>query len=117
MKTGTDVVENSRFIQAVTRNGGRLRERLFTAEELACNPDNIELALMFSAKESVAKAFGTGFDSSLSWHDIKIFIGTNDVKAILSGKALELAGNHKLLISATGTRDTSVTFALLTEGE
>ena len=117
MNTGTDVVENSRFIQAVTRNGGRLRERLFTVEELACKPDNIDLALMFSAKESVAKALGTGFDSSLSWHDIKIFVGANDVKALLSGRALELAGNQKLLISATRTRDTSVTFALLTGGE
>ncbi len=117
MKTGTDVVENTRFIQAVARNGGRLRERLFTVEELACNPNNVDLALMFSAKESVAKALGTGFNSSLSWHDIQIFVTANDVKALLSGRALELAGNHKLRISASRAGNTSVTFALLTEGE
>ena len=117
MKTGTDVVENSRFIQAVTRNKGRLRERLFTREELACSPGNMDLAVMFSAKESVAKALGTGFDSSLSWHDIKVFINGDDVTAVLSGKALELAEGARLHLSATQDRNTSVTFALLTEGK
>lgn len=117
MKTGTDIVENSRFIRAVTRNNGRLRERLFTPDELSRNPGNLDLAVMFSAKESVVKALGTGFDSSLSWHDIEICINGSDVKAHLSGRALELAGNNKVLISAAGNRNTSLTFALLTEGE
>ncbi|MCK5786045.1 MAG: 4'-phosphopantetheinyl transferase superfamily protein [Candidatus Sabulitectum sp.] len=117
MKTGTDVVENARFIRAVNRNEGRLRERLFTREELACSPENMDLAVMFSAKESVAKALGTGFDSFLSWHDIKIFINGDDVTAVLSGRALELAEGYHILLSATQDRNTSVTCALLTEGE
>lgn len=117
MKTGTDIVENTRFIQAVTRNSGRLRERLFTPEELARDPGNLDLALMFSAKESLAKALGTGFDSSLSWHDIQIFFNGNDVTALLSGKARKLAGNSDIFVSATQNRSTSFTFALLTERE
>lgn len=117
MKTGTDVVENSRFIEAVIRNGGRLRERLFTPEELASSPSNLDLAVMFSAKESVSKALGTGYDASLSWHDVRIFVDGSNVKALLFGRALELAGNSKVLISATQNQNTSCTFALLTEGE
>lgn len=117
MKTGTDVVENSRFIRAVTRNDGRLRKRLFSSEELACNPCVLDFAAMFSAKESVAKALGTGFDSLLSWHDIKIFINGSDVEVLLSGTALELAGNSEVLVSVSQNRNTSFTFALLTERE
>ncbi len=117
MRTGTDVVENSRFIRSVSRNSGRLRNRLFTPDELKYNPGELDLAVMFSAKESVAKALGTGFDSALSWHDIEVYITENGVKAILSGKALELAGNCEVLISATRDRNTCLTFALLTEGE
>ncbi len=117
MKTGTDIVENSRFIRAIARNGGRLRERLFSPRELAGNPGDLDLAVMFSAKESVAKALGTGFDSSLSWHDIKIFINGSDVEVLLSGRALELSGSSEVLVSATRNQDTSLTFALLTEGE
>ncbi|MEA3266795.1 MAG: 4'-phosphopantetheinyl transferase superfamily protein [Candidatus Fermentibacteria bacterium] len=114
MKTGTDVVENSRFIRSITRNEGRLRSRLFTLNELKNNPGDLNLAVMFSVKESVAKALETGFDSSLSWHDIEVHITENGVKAILSGKALELAGNSKVLISTTQDQNTSLTFALLT---
>ncbi|MCK5035063.1 MAG: 4'-phosphopantetheinyl transferase superfamily protein [Candidatus Sabulitectum sp.] len=114
MKTGTDVVENSRFIRSITRNEGRLLSRLFTLNELKNNPGELDLAVMFSVKESVAKALGTGFDSSLSWHNIEVYITENGVKAILSGKALELAGNSKVLISATRDQNTSLTFALLT---
>ncbi len=117
MKTGTDVVENSRFVEAITRNHGRLRERLFTSDELAYSPDDLELALMFSAKESVAKALGTGFDSSLSWHHIRIYLDGSNLNVQLSGRARELAGERKLFVSATQNKNTSVTFALLTEGE
>lgn len=114
MKTGTDVVENSRFIKAVTRNNGRLRQRLFSSEELADNPGNLALAVMFSVKESVAKALGTGFDSSLSWHDITVHMCDDKVSVLLSGRALELAGGQDVFVSVTQDATTSYTFALLT---
>jgi holo-[acyl-carrier protein] synthase len=117
MKTGTDTVEVSRFIRSVTRNHGRLRERLFTSKELVCNPGSRDLAVMFSAKESIAKALGTGFGPSLSWHDIQVFISGNRLKAQLSGSALALAGDREIHISAAWGENTSFTFALLTERE
>jgi holo-[acyl-carrier protein] synthase len=117
MKTGTDVVENQRFLRAIKRNNSKLRNRLFTPVELAGNPGELDLALMFSAKESVAKALGTGFDASLSWHDIEILITGNKVNALLSGRALELAGNRTVLISVTQQKNTSFTFTLLSERE
>jgi len=117
MKTGTDVVENQRFFHAIKRNNNRLRHRLFTQAELALDPDEFDMALMFSAKESVAKALGTGFDSLLSWHDIEILINGNSMKAILSGRALELAGNRTVHISTAQQDSTSFTFTLLAERE
>ncbi len=117
MKTGTDVVENSRFINAINRNQGRLRSRLFTEVELARTPADLDLAIMFSAKESIAKALGTGFDSSLSWHDISITVNGDNAIAVLSGRALELAGTRKLSLSATQDKHTSYTFVLLSGEE
>lgn len=117
LNTGTDVVENARFARSISRKNGRLRERLFTAEELSSNPDDLDLAIMFSSKESVAKALGTGFDSSLSWHDIRVIVNGSNVKAFLTGRALELANGRELHLSATRTTETSFTFALLTERE
>ena len=117
MKTGIDVVENTRFINAINRNQGKLRNRLFTEVELAGSYDDLDLALMFSAKESIAKALGTGFDSSLSWRDINITVDGNNLTAILSGRALELAGTRKLTVSATQDKNTSYTFVLLSGGE
>ena len=117
MKTGTDVLENARFINAINRNQGRLRNRLFTEVELAQNPQDLDLAIMFSAKESIAKALGTGFDSYLSWHDVSIIVNGTNVIAALSGRALELAGTQKLSVSATQDTNTSYTFVLLSGEE
>ncbi len=117
MRTGTDIVENSRFIQAINRNNCRLKKRLFTKEELTDDPSDLDLAIMFSAKESVAKALGTGFDSCLSWHDITIFLNQNQVIAKLHRQALKLASDESITLSVSQNHKTSITFALFSEGK
>lgn len=115
MEAGTDVVENDRFLHSINRNGGRLRERLFSSEELACAESSLDLAVMFSAKESIAKALGTGFDLRLSWHDIRIDLKEDTLKAELFGRALELACGRAIHLSAARGAQRTFTCAVLWE--
>ncbi len=115
MTIGTDIVEHRRFIEAINRNNGRLKERLFSAKELACWLCDLDLAAVFSAKESIAKALGTGFDSNLSWHDIEITLENESLIAGLSGQAEELADGRILQVKAARGEDRTLTCALLAE--
>lgn len=115
MQVGTDAVELSRFIRSVGRNGGRLRERLFSPEEILRAGSDEDLAVMFSAKEAVSKALGTGFDHELSWHDINVFLEGNGIEVELSGRALDLAKGRKVLVSSSTAGNRTITLALLSE--
>jgi len=115
METGTDVVENHRFLRSIKRNGGRLKDRLFSPEELAGAESPLDLAVIFSAKESIAKALGTGFDSSLSWQDIRIDLNGDSIKAELFGNALELSRGREVHLSVARGRQKTLTCAVLSE--
>lgn len=115
MEAGTDVVENDRFLRSITRNGGRLRERLFSSDELSSAESLYDLAVIFSAKESIAKALGTGFDHRLSWHDIRIELDGKAIKAEFFGRAQELVRGRKIHISAARGEQSTFTCAVLWE--
>lgn len=117
MRSGIDTVDNSRFRGALLRSRGRLRERLFSPEELHCNPSMDTMAMMFSAKESVAKALGTGFDDTLSWHDIRVFTKDSSVHVALHRRAREMAGGGRIILSVSGDGSRTFTFAVITEAE
>ena len=112
---GTDAVEHTRFLESITRSNGRLKERLFTPEELASCSKDLDLAVIFSVKESVAKALGTGFDKDLSWQDITVVRTGDSFSVKLSGRADALAGDRDLLISTASSGARSITCALLAE--
>ena len=61
---GTDLVEIARFRLALERRGERLRQRLFSPEELAYADRHRDpaprLAARFAVKEAVMKAMGVG---------------------------------------------------------
>ena len=73
---GNDILEIKRIREAIESQGERFIKRLFTPKEQAyCSKfkDPIpHYAARFSAKESIAKALGTGFGEKISWHDIEI---------------------------------------------
>lgn len=115
MTIGTDVVEHKRFTEAINRNNGRLKKRLFSETELAWCRSDLDLAVVFSAKESISKALGTGFDNKLSWHDIEVSFLNNVLKAGLSGQAKELASGRILQITSTRGKHRTITCALLSE--
>ncbi|MBS0616366.1 MAG: holo-ACP synthase [Verrucomicrobia bacterium] len=70
---GNDILEISRFRKAATDH---FVKKIFTAKERAyCAKfrDPIpHLAVRFSGKEAIAKAFGVGFGKDVHWQDIEI---------------------------------------------
>ena len=65
---GTDIVEIERVREAIQKNGDAFIEKVFTADEQAyCKKHKDPMpqyAARFSAKESVVKALGCGFEIS-----------------------------------------------------
>jgi len=119
LEIGTDILQNNRFIKSIQQKNGRLRKRLFTARELSNNYTDLQYAIIFSAKEAISKALKTGFNYGLSWQHINIGLtkGDNNIEVTLSGKANQLAGNKKVLITASQSNNLSSTVALLVEGD
>ena len=76
---GVDIIQIERFEQALARWGDRLRERVFTSQELSiCQKkarSGKHLALRFAAKEAFLKALGIGMFQGIAWQEIEI---TND---------------------------------------
>ena len=72
LAVGTDVISVERFVAALRRTPA-LRDRLFTAEELASlggDPGAERLAARFAVKESVAKALRA--PTGMSWHHCEV---------------------------------------------
>lgn len=73
---GNDIVEIERIRKSYERHGYRFLTRLFSEKEqdycLKFKDPVPHIAARFSAKESIAKALGTGFGEHLSWLDIEI---------------------------------------------
>jgi holo-[acyl-carrier protein] synthase len=93
---GVDIVEIEKLRLAMTRRGERLRNRAFTASEIAyceqrANPYQ-HYAARFAAKEAAFKAIGTGWREGVGWHDAEV---TNELSGKpnlhLQGRALEIA--------------------------
>jgi holo-[acyl-carrier protein] synthase len=73
---GVDVIKIARFEQALDRWGNRLRERVFTPQELSTCHNKAHpgrhLALRFAAKEAFLKALGIGMFQGVAWNEIEI---------------------------------------------
>ncbi|MCI0622957.1 MAG: holo-ACP synthase [Acidobacteria bacterium] len=93
---GVDIVEIEKLRRAMVRRGDRLRNRAFTAGEIAYCEERASryqhYAGRFAAKEAVFKAIGTGWRGGIGWHDAEV---KNEMSGkpvlILSGRALEIA--------------------------
>ena len=95
---GIDVVDVARFGQTLERTP-RLRERLFTQEELVLGLDS--LAARFAAKEALAKALGAPV--GLRWADATVLRGADgrphlQVRGTVQARADDL-GVHDLHVS------------------
>ena len=73
---GVDIVKIARFERALDRWGNRLRDRVFTPQELSICHNKAHpgrhLALRFAAKEAFLKALGIGMFQGVAWNEIEI---------------------------------------------
>lgn len=91
---GVDAVEIERFRTSLARTPS-MRERLFTAEELAYVAPKADpvpsLAARFAAREAVMKAMGLGL-GAFGFHDVWVTRAeSGEPSLVVSGRALELA--------------------------
>ncbi|MDD2457596.1 MAG: holo-ACP synthase [Eubacteriales bacterium] len=121
---GTDLIHIHRIEQAITRQGNRFLDRIFTlAERTHCTlPDgslrHASLAARFAAKEAVAKACGTGIGpAGIQWTDIEILsLSSGAPVATLHGaakKRYDALGGLSLSISLTHDQDLAQAFCVL----
>ena len=116
---GVDIIEVGRIKNGWQKYQNRFLDRLFTVDEAdyclqQSNPE-IHLAARFAAKESVAKALGTGL-RGMKWTEIEVWnneLGKPVIKlhnqAQVTAKQL---GIQKVLISLSHTKKQAIAYAV-----
>lgn len=104
---GLDIEEIERVEQVLTRRGGAILRRLYTAREVAyCESHKKKFeryAARFAAKEAAMKALGTGWRRGVRWRDIEV------VNAPSGKPTLQLAGVARQIADALRVRNISLT--------
>jgi holo-[acyl-carrier protein] synthase len=118
---GTDLVEIARFRLALERRGERLRQRLFSTEELAYADRHRDpaprLAARFAVKEAVMKAMGVGL-WKFKLRDIEVARAKSGAPSVvLYRRAAEMAaergvGTWHLSISHSDTTAIAIAIAV-----
>lgn len=116
---GVDIVEISRM-KSILEKTPAFARRMFTEEEQAyCNSTSrpaAHYASRFASREAVLKALGTGFSQGVGRKDVSVSRDKlGKPKAVLSGKALEIArsqGVVEVALSITLTGDLAVANAI-----
>jgi holo-[acyl-carrier protein] synthase len=119
---GVDVIKNRRLTLLIKNK--RFLTRMFTINEIkfskkADNQINY-FAKRFAAKESLAKALGTGFRKNLNFKDIEIlnnkmgkpFFSKSKKMSIIVNKKFKVK-NYNLFLSISDEKDYSVAFTIL----
>ena len=87
---GTDVVDVTRFVDALARRPA-IADRLFATGERGT--DGGGLAARFAAKEAVAKALGA--PAGVRWHDVSVTGGGRErPQLVVTGAAAEIAAQR-----------------------
>ncbi len=118
---GVDLVEVERIAQILAKDGNAFLERVFLpGERDYCGRMRQPApfyAARWAAKEAVAKAFGTGFGSQISWDDIEVRRkATGEPFIQLHGAGAELArrrGVTDILVSLSHTNQQAIAFVQL----
>lgn len=118
---GTDIIEIDRVEAVWRRQGERFSQRILTpAEQTQCAAKGKPwrfLAKRFAAKEAIAKCFGTGIGTELSWQDMEIRSDESGAPlVVLNARATALAttrGASRVILSISDERAYAVAFAAL----
>ena len=118
---GVDIVKISRFERALERWGHRLRDRVFTPQELSICHNKAHpgrhLALRFAAKEAFLKALGIGMFQGVAWNEIEIIndpLGRPHMK--VRGKAEKICrekGIQEIFVSISHEHEYGVAHVLV----
>jgi holo-[acyl-carrier protein] synthase len=119
---GVDLVEKERVERALERFGERFVRRVLTEREwhLCQNKgDSIgSVAARIAAKESVFKAFGTGWARGIGWKDVEVINDSQGKPVVqLYGKASQLAEGYRLHVSISHEKNSAVAFAVMEKQE
>ena len=125
MKTvgiGVDIVDNKRFKNLIKDK--KFINRIFSKKEISASKKKLNKINFFSnrfaAKESFAKALGTGFRNNLNFKDIEIvndnlgkpfYLINNKIKQII--KKNKKIANFELFLSISDEKDYSVAFTII----
>jgi len=121
---GTDIVECDRIARMLTLHGERFTHHVFTEEEVRyCTGRKIaeqHFAGRWAAKESVLKAFGTGWVSGIAWRDVEVVVQPGGKPIILlhrgaAAKAAEL-GISEVFISISHCKCHATATAIAVQG-
>jgi holo-[acyl-carrier protein] synthase len=118
---GTDIIEVSRVREAWLRFGARFMERILRPTEIEYCSRQADpgpfLAVRFSAKEAVSKAFGTGIGAQLGWQDMEIVrLPSGQPTVVLHGEGLRLMeqrGGRHVHVSLSHTAAYATAMAVL----
>ena len=114
MGSGVDLCEVARIRKALeSEHGQRLKERVYTAREIAYAERRVNryerFAARFAAKEAGMKALGTGWRGGVSWHDLEVVnLPSGRPTLLLHGRAAEIAGKlgvRNIALSLTHTAE------------
>ena len=125
MKTvgiGVDIIDNKRFKNLIKDK--KFINRIFSKKEIFDSKKRLNkinfFSKRFAAKESFAKALGTGFRNKLNFKDIEIvndnlgkpfYLINNKIKQII--KKNKKIANFELFLSISDEKDYSVAFTII----
>jgi holo-[acyl-carrier protein] synthase len=118
---GVDIVEVYRIRETVARTP-RFVERVFTPEErVYCQAKGAaaaqSFAARFAAKEAFLKALQTGWRGKITWHDVEIISGKNNVPHLEvrreAKRILENSGANRVHLSMSHTTDHAIAQVVL----
>jgi holo-[acyl-carrier protein] synthase len=118
---GIDIVEVYRIRETLERTP-RFVERVFTERERRyCDAKEMaaaqSYAARFAAKEAFLKALKTGWRGKITWHDIEIVSGENNVPSLKIGgeaqRILENLGANQIHLSLSHTTEHAVAQVIL----
>ena len=118
---GIDVIEVARVEASYAKSGERFLTRILHPNEISyCLSHRAPgpfLAVRFSAKEAISKAFGTGIGAVLGWQDMEVGRKESGEPFVIlheKGQALLAArGARAVLISLTHTQNYAAAVAIL----
>ncbi|MDQ6785723.1 MAG: holo-ACP synthase [Acidobacteriota bacterium] len=118
---GIDIVEVYRIRETIGRTP-RFVERVFTAsEQTYCEAKGAaaaqSFAARFAAKEAFLKALQTGWRGKITWQDVEIISGENNVPHLEirneAKKILENLGANRVHLSMSHTTDHAIAQVIL----